>query len=584
MSGHERDRRDETPPAIGDYGIIGDGRTAALCSIDGSIDWLCAPRFDSEPIFGRLIDPTAGGTFSIRPDGVKAVSRRYRDGSAVLETEWQTDTGSVRLTEGMVLDVSSSLMPQLLLVRRLRSEGGTVPVRVLFGPRRGLPGTPPRVDARGTSLRCAWGALVVAFRTEPSLPIEPGREHRFHLDGSRDVTFILSVSDREPVVDVAGDVARTALESSDRWWRAWSDGISYEGPERSFVVRSLVTLRLLTYPPSGAPVAAPTTSLPEVVGGSRNWDYRYAWPRDASLGITSFLAVGKPEEAHSFLHWLLHASRLSRPRVDVLYTLDGRPGPEEIELSVEGYRASRPVRVGNAASHQHQLDVYGWVVDAAARFARAQGSVHGATLRAMAGFADYVADHHGEPDSGIWESRETPQHHVHSKVMAWAALDRALELRNGTRGRHARLRRWTAARDVLARQIPAEGFDVDRGAYVRTYGGHELDSSLLSLPGLGFDREHPERLLGTVEAVRRELSAGGPLLYRYPPDTDGMEGTEGAFLPCSFWMVEALATLGHLDEAQAVFDDLCGRSTELGLFAEEMDPSTGGHIGTSRRR
>src|SRR4051812_28205139 len=184
MSGHERDRRDETPPAIGDYGIIGDGRTAALCSIDGSIDWLCAPRFDSEPIFGRLIDPTAGGTFSIRPDGVKTVSRRYRDGSAVLETEWQTDRGSVRLTEGMVLDVSSSLMPQLLLVRRLRSEGGTVPVRVLFDPRRGLPGTSPRVDARGTSLRCAWGALVVAFRTEPSLPIEPGREHRFHLDGS----------------------------------------------------------------------------------------------------------------------------------------------------------------------------------------------------------------------------------------------------------------------------------------------------------------------------------------------------------------------------------------------------------------
>jgi GH15 family glucan-1,4-alpha-glucosidase len=566
--------------SISDHAIIGDGRTAALCSGDGSIDWLCAPRFDSPPLFGLLIDPASGGCFSIHPESVRRTSHRYYEGSALLETTWETETGTVRLTDGMVLDVSSSLLPQMMLVRHLRTEGGDVPLRVVFDPRRGIPGALPRVELRPRSTRCSWGALVLSLGTAPLLPVVPGKEHRLILQPSQDLTFVLSLADREPVIDVSAAASLAALESTDRWWRTWSEGVRYIGSSREEVVRSLITLRLLTFTPSGAPVAAPTTSLPEAIGGSRNWDYRFAWPRDASLGIASFVAVGKPEEAHSFMHWLLHASRLSRPRLEVLYTIDGRPGPPEVELrDVDGYRDSRPARIGNAASRQHQLDVYGWVLEGASRLAEARGRLHAATFRAMAGFADYVTDHHREPDSGIWESRGEPRHHVHSKVMAWVALDRASRLGGMHSVRRARLERWRAARNALAAEIPGRGFDEELGSYVRSYGVTDLDASLLTLAGLGFDSESRHRIVGTVDAIRRELSAGGPLLYRYPPDSDGLEGTEGAFTSCSFWLVEALASLDLVDDARAVFEDMCRRGTDLGLFAEEIDAATGEQLG-----
>jgi GH15 family glucan-1,4-alpha-glucosidase len=281
------------------------------------------------------------------------------------------------------------------------------------------------------------------------------------------------------------------------------------------------------------------------------------------------------------MHWLLHASRLSRPRLDVLYTLDGRPGPPEQELPAEvaGYRDSRPVRVGNGASEQHQLDVYGWVLEAAARLAGAQHDMHAATIRAMAGFADHVAERWSEPDSGIWEVRGDPAHYVHSKVMAWVTLDRAVELHRGRRLRRSRREAWTAAKDALAREIPSRGFNDELKSYVRTYGGTDLDASFLTLPGLGFDADRRERLSGTVRNIRERLGAGGPLLFRYAPDTDGLEGTEGAFAPCSFWLVDALAALDRPDEAREIFEQACAMSTSLQLFAEEIDPSTREHIG-----
>ena len=565
-------------PAIGDYGLIGDGRTAALCSSQGSIDWLCVPRFDSEPVFGRLVGGEHAGSFSIRVDGVRETVRHYRDRSAVLETTWRTGSSDVRLTEGMVLDVSSSLIPQLVLVRRLETRGSPTVARIRFDPRRGLPGDAPRTERRSNLLVCSWGPLVLGLLVEPDLPLVPSEEIDVPLDPATPLTFVLTLADREPVIHISSESALRALEATDDWWREWCRGVRYQGPQDREVLRSLITLRLLTYAPSGAPVAAATTSLPETIGGSSNWDYRFSWPRDASIGLSAFLSLGKPEEARSFIAWLLHASRLTRPRLHVLYTLDGNPGPTEREIpDVPGYRGSRPVRVGNAASHQHQLDVYGWVLDAAWGMVRSGLRLHAESWRGMSGLADFVTQSWRRPDASMWEVRGEERHYVHSKLMGWLALDRAVRIAGTHRTRRHRVERWQSERDALAADVRARGFDQHRGSYVRSYRAHDLDAALLLLPTLGFEEPGSPRLSGTVSAIRAEL-ATGPFVYRYPP-SESEAGTEGAFLACSFWLVDALARLGRMDEAEGLFESLLGHANDLVLFAEEMDPATGEHLG-----
>ena len=565
-------------PAIGDYGLIGDGRTAALCSSQGSIDWLCVPRFDSEPVFGRLVGGEHAGSFSIRVDGVRETVRHYRDRSAVLETTWRTGSSEVRLTEGMVLDVSSSLIPQLVLVRRLETRGAPTVARIRFDPRRGLPGDAPRTERRSNLLVCSWGPLVLGLLVEPDLPLVPSEEIDVPLDPATPLTFVLTLADREPVIHISSESALRALEATDDWWREWCRGVRYQGPQDREVLRSLITLRLLTYAPSGAPVAAATTSLPETIGGSSNWDYRFSWPRDASIGLSAFLSLGKPEEARSFIHWLLHASRLTRPRLHVLYTLDGNPGPTEREIpEAAGYRGSRPVRVGNAASHQHQLDVYGWVLDAAWGMVRSGLRLHAESWRGMSGLADFVTQSWRRPDASMWEVRGEERHYVHSKLMGWLALDRAVRIAGTHRTRRHRVERWQSERDALAADVRARGFDQHRGSYVRSYRAHDLDAALLLLPTLGFEEPGSPRLSGTVSAIRAEL-ATGPFVYRYPP-SESEAGTEGAFLACSFWLVDALARLGRMDEAEGLFESLLGHANDLVLFAEEMDPATGEHLG-----
>jgi GH15 family glucan-1,4-alpha-glucosidase len=565
-------------PDIGDYGLIGDGRAAALCSSSGSIDWLCLPRFDSDPVFGRLVGGQQAGSFAIHIDGVRETTRRYRDRSAVLETTWRTDSSEIRLTEAMVLDVSSTLMPQLVLVRRVEARGAPATGWVRFDPRKGLPGTPPRIVRRQGTLLCSWGSLVLGLRTEPEIRVVPGQNLTFVLAPASPVTFVLTMARAEPLILISADHVLRALEATDRWWREWCGGVEYEGPVQDSVLRSLITLRLLSYTPSGAPVAAPTTSLPESIGGAANWDYRFSWPRDASIGLSAFLDVGKAEEAHSFMHWLLHAGRLTRPRIDVLYSLDGKPVPGERELfDVPGYRGSRPVRVGNAASEQHQLDVYGWVLGAAERLVRSEERLHPELWRAMAGLADFVAGNWRKPDAGIWEIRGEPKQYVHSKLMGWLALDRALRLADSHRVGGTRTGRWYSERDALAEEIRSQGFDTRRRSYVRWYAADELDAALILLPAIGFEESNSPRLEGTIAAIRRELGAGGPLLYRHRPGAD--DQVEGAFLACSFWLVDALARLGKQDEAAGLLEDLCGRSTDLGLFAEEIDPATQMQLG-----
>jgi GH15 family glucan-1,4-alpha-glucosidase len=568
------------PALIADYALIGDTRTGALCSRAGSIDWMCTPSFDSEPVFGALIDTEHGGRFAITPVDVRDSSRRYRDSSAVLETTWRTASGELQLTEGMVADVSGRLLPQTILVRRVRCTGGRASIRVRFDPRQGLPGMPPRTHMCRGALVCEWGSLALTLQSSSDLALETGRELSVSLDRGEDLIFVMTVADRSPAVFIAPSVATDLLESTDGWWREWAEDCRFEGRFRPEVIRSLITLRLLTFSPSGAPVAAPTTSLPEHVGGTRNWDYRYAWPRDASIGLGAFLALGKEEEAHSFMHWLLHASRLSRPRLEVLYTLYGKSSGREKEITdVSGYAESRPVRIGNAASTQHQLDVYGWVLDAAWLLTRNGRRLHAETWRALSSFADFVAKTWSQPDAGIWEVRGERNHYVHSKLMGWVALDRALRIAETRRASPRRARLWFEERSKLATDIREKGFDADRGRYRRSYGSDDLDAALLILPILDFDDIASERVRGTVDAIHDELSAGDGLLYRYLPESDRMQGREGAFLPCSFWLVQALARLGRKDESAGLLERLLGLANDVGLFAEEMDTATQEHLG-----
>jgi GH15 family glucan-1,4-alpha-glucosidase len=571
--------KDWLEPPISDYALVGDTRTAALVSSSGSIDWMCVPNFDGQPMFGRLVGGPQSGAFAVSIDGVEESHRSYRKNSAVLETIVRAETGSGRRMEGMVVEVSGRLLPQLILVRRIECDQGSLGVRVKFDPKLGLPGRTPRSSRRAGALVCEWGSIAIGLQSAPELGLEAGKETALEVSAGSALTLVMTLSDRTPVVLVPAEGGVAFLEETDRWWSEWVESTSYEGPFPDFVLRSLITLQLLTFAPSGAPVAAPTTSLPEVIGGTRNWDYRYSWPRDASIGVGAFSGLGKQELAHSYMHWLLHASRLSRPRLQVLCTLHGKPSPKEHEIDgVSGYRQSLPVRVGNAASTQHQLDVYGWVLDAAWLLTRAGRPLHGELWRALSSFADFAAKHWREPDAGIWERHGDPEHHVHSKLMAWLCLDRALKISATQRTRKARKMRWSTERDRLAAAIKERGFDSARSTYVRSFGSKDTDAALLILPVLEFE-DDPARVKGTIRAIREELGASDGLVYRYLPESDGLGGREGAFLPCSFWLVQALARSGHREEAVQLFEQLLGFANDVGLFAEEMDPHSREHLG-----
>jgi GH15 family glucan-1,4-alpha-glucosidase len=566
---------------IAGYGLIGDTRTAALVAPDGSIDWLCLPRFDSPPVFGRLIGGKEAGCFVISPDEQATLAeRRYRRDTATVETVWDVDGGRLFLADSMVAEVSGSMLPDTLLVRRLTSQGRPIRVRLEVGPRFGYHfGPARRVRRRHGSLVFEHRDIALTLVTDASVQLIPNRPSSLEVKPDHPVTVALSTSHRGPLVFVPPSVAAREADRDEARWQRWADSLVTGPDHREAMVRSYISLQLLTYSPSGAPVAAPTTSLPEVIGGNRNWDYRYAWPRDASLGINAFLAAGKDREALAFLAWLLHASRLDRPRLPALLTLDGRPAPRERELGEwPGYVDSRPVRVGNGARSQNQLDGYGWVLDATWRLTRTGHHLDSETWRAMRAFADHVTRSWMLADAGIWERRDAPSHHVHSKLMAWLALDRAIRIAARRAREPRRLAEWRAARELLGREIRSRGFNPHIGSYTAAYESDDLDAALLLLPWTGFEAKDSPRVIGTIEAIRRGLGAGGPLMYRYR-NSDGLVGDEGAFLPCSFWLVQALALTGHRSEAETLFDELLSLGGELGLYAEEMDPISHEQLG-----
>lgn len=570
-------------PPIADYAIIGDCRSAALVSRSGSIDWCCWPRFDSPSLFARLLDWKSGGHFSITPQAPFRATRRYIPHTNVLVTTFETDWGRAELTDFMPVmnetDKRHHLLPFREILRQLRGVEGVVPMRVEFQPRPDFGAMEVRLEAR-SGIGCRTPRELILLGSDVPLAI---RDHsadcEFALRASETRWFSLTYADESPAVHPAlGHAASQKLDLTIDYWAKWAGGLDYDGPERDMVERSALVLKLLLYAPSGASVAAPTTSLPEWIGGGRNWDYRYCWLRDASFTARSLYQLGFRDEGEAYCGWLMHATSLTHPGLRVLYDVYGRTRLQERTLDhLEGYRGSGPVRVGNAAHEQFQLDVYGELLAAIEHHFQEETRLDRDTRSLVRQIADLVARRWSEPDHGIWEMRSGTFQHVHGKVLAWEALDCAIRLADqGMLDGDGE--QWKAAREAIRDRVLSEGFDQRLGTFVNTLGGDQLDASLLTLPTTGFISAGEPRMLATTRAIQSQLGVDD-LIYRYRGLPDGLPGHEGAFLACSFWLVNALALAGETSEALELFARLMRRGNDLGLFAEEIDPASGELLG-----
>ncbi len=556
---------------IEDYGLIGNARTAALVHRDGSIDWLCLPRFDSPACFAALLGGVENGRWIVAPAEPRArMSRRYLPGTAILETRFETAGGAVTVTDFMPQPPDEH---QIDLVRLVRGETGSVKMQTEILFRFDYGRTVPWVRRRTYGLSAIVGPDEVLLRTDVPLRGEDFTTRGdFVVGAGETVAFVLSwrqshranVIYREP---------EDLLRTSENLQRVWTSRCTTEGPWYEPVTRSLITLKLLTYFPTGGILAAPTTSLPETIGGMRNWDYRACWIRDATFSLYAFISGGYLEEARAWREWLLRAAAGRPEELQIMYGPAGERRLDERELPwLAGYEDSRPVRIGNEAHRQLQLDVYGELMDVlyAAETFKLEPSADAWGMQRV--LLDFLESAWKKPDAGLWEVRGPVRHFTHSKVMAWVAFDRAVKFveRSSLPGP---VERWRALRDQICDEVCEHGFSPARNAFVQSYGSDDLDAALLLLPQVGFlPATHP-RIVGTVEAVQRELMVDG-LVLRYRPQriNDGLPGEEGAFLACSFWLADALAMIGRYDEAKAMFERLLALRNDLGLLAEEYDP------------
>ena len=578
MSGPTGQRRNGYA-SIGDYAVVGDGRTLALIARDGTVDWLCLPDIDSASVFGALLDRRRGGRFELAPDVRFTSQRRYLPDTNVLETTFRTAGGTVRTVDAMLLP-GSRLAPQRELARRIEGVEGEVPMRWLVEPRFGYDAWRTRI-ARRAGVPVATGrsdALAVCSweAGEPELS-EHSVSGRYTAYAGSEAMVVLAAARGEPLVLPSREAVQTRLTDTIDFWRRWAQGRRYDGPWREAVVRSALALKLLIHSPSGAITAAGTTSLPEALGGERNWDYRYCWVRDSAFTLDALLRLGCPGEGRSFFWWLLHASQLTHPQLRVLYRLNGGlPAPERA-LPLDGYSGSQPVRVGNEAVDQVQLDIYGHLLTTASLYSEAGGELDRDTGKRLAETADLVCRTWREPDSGIWEVRGEPLHFTESKMMCCTALERAVALadRGAVPGRNAG--RWRREARAIREFVDRECWSEERGSYMRSAGASDLDASLLLGLLMGYGDGGDVRLKRTTEQIARALS-DGPLVYRYKT-ADGLPGEEGAFLACSFWLVDALARLGEGDEAARRMEQLLEHANDVGLYAEEIDPETRDFLG-----
>jgi GH15 family glucan-1,4-alpha-glucosidase len=566
---------------ISSYAAIGDGRTVALVAADGAIDWLPLPELDSPSVFGAVLDAERGGRFALAPDLPHTVERRYLPGTNVLQTTFSTARGAVRVTDAMTVP-GGGLGPMRELVRRVEGLAGAVPMSWSVAPRFGYAQGATCLGVRaGTPVATAGGdALAICSfdAGEPDIASGVVRGRFEALEGTRSVVALCAAHGEPLVVPTRGEL-EARLDGTGATWRRWSDDLGYAGRWRAAVIRSALALKLLVHAPSGALAAAATTSLPEEMGGERNWDYRYSWVRDSAFTLNALLGLSCAPEAQAYFWWLMHASQLTRPRLRVLYRLDGGARAPERTLPLEGYRGSRPVRVGNAAAAQRQLDTYGELMQTAWLYATTGHRIDRDIARRLAAVADLVTRIWRQPDAGIWEVRSEERHFTQSKMMCWIALDRACDLarRGVIRTRHAQ--RWRTEAEAIRAFVETRCFSGDKESYVRFAGSDELDASLLLGVLFSYRDARTDRWAGTIEAVRRELGHG-PFVHRYTGE-DGLSGAEGAFLSCSFWLAESLARTGRLDDAVALMDDLVALANDVGLYAEEVEPATGAFLGNT---
>ncbi|MCX5344470.1 glycoside hydrolase family 15 protein [Streptomyces atratus] len=570
---------------IEDYALIGDMQTAALVCRDGTVDWLCLPRFDSHAIFAGLLGTEEHGFWRLGPareDGAEPPSsdrRRYRGDSLILESEWDTPRGTVRVTDFMPPRDGA---PQV--IRIVEGISGRVDMRSELRMRFSYGRVTPwvhKVDGRTVAVAgpdSVWldtpaDTFGENLTTYSDFTVAPGDRIAFTISWQPSHHEPPGLPDPESSLDATAD-----------FWREWVEQCTYHGPYREAVVRSLITLKALTYAPTGGIVAAPTTSLPEDIGGSRNWDYRYTWLRDAAITLSSLLRTGYREEARAWREWLLRAVAGDPENLQIMYGIAGERELGEAELDwLPGYENSGPVRVGNGAAGQLQLDVYGEVIEAL-HLAHMTGLTRndyamGLQLKLI----EYLEKHWGEPDEGIWEVRGPRRHFVHSKVMAWVAVDRTIKLIESGDA-EGPLERLRELRDDIHRDVCDRGYDKERNTFTQSYGSQELDASLLLIPQMGFLPPDDKRVIGTIEAIQRELSTEDGFVLRYPTKgedagVDGLEGDEGAFLACSFWLADDLAMIGRVDEARQLFERLLSLRNDLGLLAEEWDPRLQRQVG-----
>ena len=575
----------EIYPPISDYALISDCHSGALVSTDGSIDWCTFHRFEARPVFGRILDWAKAGFFRIAPlDDDYEATRRYLPGTNVLETTFRTPTGTLVLTDFFTYHVRSE-HPDHQLIRIARCDEGEVAVKVKFVPRYDYGLTTPRLETLAEDLVIAYGGAD-ALVLQSELPF--GHAELSATEGNRTLrageeAFVVLTYQLPHELEprrLTRENVHAMLETTCSNWAAWADRCTYDGPYREQVVRSALVLKGLTNGPTGAIVAAATTSLPEEIGGERNWDYRFSWLRDSALTLNALFALGYDEEAQAYMDWLKRTTAGRASELQIMYGVGGERLLPEVELDwLEGYRGSKPVRIGNGAYSQFQLDVFGELLDTVWIYRQHGGEIDEVFWEFLGRVAGAVIDRWRLPDQGIWEIRGEPRHFTYSKVMAWVALDRIVRIAE-LDGREGALDAWRANRDELRELIERDGVDPESGAFVQSFGdGGKLDASNLMIPIVGFVEHTDPRARATTERIAAELSADG-FVYRYVTDgVDGLSGDEATFAICSFWLVECLARAGEAERARELFERLLGFCNDVGLLAEEIDPHSGELIG-----
>lgn len=548
-----------------EYGAIGDGRTAALISAQGSVDWLCLPRFDSPSVFAALLDAKRGGGWILRPRTPLASRAEYLPGTNILVTTYGDESPRARVTDFMPPGA-----PRPALLRKMEALGGPVTFECQFAPRPDYARRQPDLSATSAGVIGEGLSLAISDPIAPSRLSAETAVYQTDVAPDRPVWLGLTAGQEPPDLRPAEDW----LRQTAGFWREKVGRLEYGGPYQADVTRSALALHLLIHAPTGAPLAAATASVPERIGGAANWDYRYSWLRDSSYMLSALVHLGSLEEAGRYLRWLADVCPEGQ-RLPAMFDLDGRREIPEFTLDhFEGYRGSRPVRIGNAASTQHQLDVFGALVELAWDFQRRGGEIEAAVWRFLSGQVDWVLMHWRQPDSGIWEPRIPPQHHVYSKVMAWVALDRGSAMARQRRDTAAD--RWQASAEEVRADIEAHGWDESLHAYPMFYGGDSLDAALIRMAALGYAAPDEPRTAATLAAIRRSL-VEEPHVFRYR-SPDGSR-PEGSFLLLSFWLVQALALAGEREEAGRIFKELRGMQSPLGLYAEMVEPASGQLVG-----